>query len=82
MSLAVAVKLMLPTPNVPNGGRIRRNQPEGSKRQMSLETAVAIDPTGEAGPMRLNPLFVSWMMGYPPGWLDVECPRSKPSATP
>jgi DNA (cytosine-5)-methyltransferase 1 len=43
---------------------------------------VVTNQTGSAGPMRLNPLFVSWMMGYPPGWLDVECPRSKPSATP
>lgn len=28
------------TPNVPNGGRIRKSQPVGSKRQMSLETQV------------------------------------------
>jgi hypothetical protein len=60
-------------------------------QEMDLPTAVLMLPTpdevvtnqtGAAGPMRLNPLFVQWMMGYPPGWLDVECPRSKPSATP
>jgi hypothetical protein len=37
---------------------------------------------GQAGPMRLNPQFVVWMMGYPPGWLDVECRPSRRSATP
>jgi hypothetical protein len=88
---SMAMRGMLPTPNVPNGGRIRRSQPEGSKRQMSLETVVLMlptpdevvtNPTGAAGPMRLNPLFVAWMMGYPPGWLDVECRPSRRSATP
>lgn len=31
-----------PTPHVPNGGRIRKSQPEGSKRQLDIETAVLL----------------------------------------
>jgi hypothetical protein len=46
------------------------------------EAHPLIAQTGTAGPMRLNPLFVAWMMGYPPGWLDVECRPSRRSATP
>jgi hypothetical protein len=76
------VALMLPTPRSTDGEKGGPNQ-RGSKGDMALPMAVLhIDPTGSAGQMRLNPLLVSWMMGYPPGWLDVECPRSKPSATP
>jgi DNA (cytosine-5)-methyltransferase 1 len=68
---------MLPTPRSTDGAKGGPNQ-RGSKGDMALPMAVLhIDPTGSDGPMRLNPLFVAWMMGYPPGWLDVECPRSR-----
>lgn len=37
------------TPNVPNGGRIRKSQPPGSKRQMSLETQALLTAMPLAG---------------------------------
>jgi hypothetical protein len=85
---------MLPTPKSHAGSNRRTKLTPAQMRGeagMDLSAAVLMLPTpdevvtnqtGSAGPMRLNPLFVQWMMGYPPGWLDVECPRSKPSATP
>jgi hypothetical protein len=77
---AMARMGMLPTPDANCWKQGERGTGTGGGQQMS--DAMFTTPTGSAGPMRLNPLFVSWMMGYPPGWLDVECPRSKPSATP
>ena len=71
---------MLPTPT-------QRDWKSGEASDETLNrnarplNEVVISQTGSAGQMRLNPLFVAWMMGYPPGWLDVECPRSKRSET-
>lgn len=45
---SMAATGMWPTPNVPNGGRIRKSQPDGVKRQHSFETAVRMWPTPAA----------------------------------
>jgi hypothetical protein len=85
---------MLPTPKSHAGSNRRTKLTPAQMRGeagMDLSAAVLMLPTpdevvtnqtGAAGPMRLNPLFVQWMMGYPPGWLDVECRPSRRSATP
>jgi hypothetical protein len=64
--------LKLPTPRSTDGAKGGPNQ-RGSKGDMALPMAVLhIDPTGAAGPMRLNPSFVEAMMGYPPGWTEIN----------
>lgn len=79
-------RMLLPTPQAFDAKDLQRS-PEALVRAKqkggcrNLREEVITNPTGEAGPMRLNPLFVAWMMGYPPGLLDVECPRSRRSAT-
>jgi hypothetical protein len=63
---------MLPTPRSTDGEKGGPNQ-RGSKGDMALPMAVLhIDQTGSAGPMRLNPSFVEAMMGYPPGWTEID----------
>jgi hypothetical protein len=72
---------LLPTPNVPNGGRKPKGglsrtgiTPDGKKRQVGLENAVTmwdessrlLPDSGASG--SLNPVFVEWLMGYPLGW--------------
>jgi hypothetical protein len=75
-------KGMLPTPTQ-RDWRSGEASDETMNRNARPLNEVVISQTGAAGPMRLNPLFVAWMMGYPEDWLQgVECPRSKPSATP
>ena len=72
--------LMLPTPT-------QRDWKSGAASDETLNrnarplNEVVTNQTGADGPMRLSPLFVAWLMGYPPGWLDVECQRSRRSAT-
>lgn len=73
----MARKGLLPTPNCKDA--------DGGTRKGTGQIQLChqfTNPTGAAGPMRLNPLFVQWMMGYPPDWLQgVECKSSKRSAT-
>jgi hypothetical protein len=69
---------MLPTPDA----NCWKDGSNPEHRRGQLTAARFTGPTGADGPMRLNPQFVAWMQGYPPDWLDVECPRSRPSATP
>jgi hypothetical protein len=68
---------MIPTPDChAHAGTMRA-------RNTMLSVSVFTGPIGNNGPMRLNPQFVAWMMGYPPDWLEgVECKPSRPSATP
>jgi hypothetical protein len=72
---------MLPTPTQ-RDWRSAEASDETLNRNARPLNEVVISRTGSDGPMRLNPQFVAWMMGFPPGWLDVECPRSERSATP
>lgn len=71
---------LLPTPDAYCWKQGERGTGTGGGQQ--LGSALFTDPNGPDGPMRLSPLFVRWLMGFPPGWLDVECPRSARSATP
>lgn len=72
-----------PTPNPPNGGRRMRpeyaesrGQTPTGKRQVYLETKVE-QVTGKP---KLNPLFVEWLMGWPPNWTASLNPESTGSA--
>jgi hypothetical protein len=67
------VPRFLPTPKAGNPG----SRPNGKGGKILAEEVGATRTA-----QRLNPEFVAWMMGFPPGWLDVECPRSERSATP
>lgn len=79
---------MLPTPMASDADKGVRS-PEGHaqerarrKNGVDLPTAVG---TGAVTGLRLQPDFVGWMMGYPPGWLDLEAgemPPSKRTVTP
>ena len=78
-----------PTPNVPNGGRAVPDDAEwstlrcayradGKKIQVGLNSAVKkVEGRGQ-----LNPTWVEWLMGFPPGWTDLadsgtpSCPKS------
>jgi hypothetical protein len=72
---------MLPTPTQ-RDWKSEEASDETLNRNARPLNEVVTSQTGEAGLMRLNPLFVAWMMGYPPGWLDVECRPLRRSATP
>lgn len=66
---------LLPTPSTPSGGRswpteaqMRGNSaymPNGQKVQVHLHHAVGTENA------KLNPAWVSRMMGFPDGWMDV-----------
>jgi hypothetical protein len=67
--------LKLPTPTA-NEAKNNPGTPSQWNRNDSLnvEAAKAIGHTKETigNDMRLNPLFVEWMMGFPTGWTDLE----------
>jgi len=70
--LATVIKDSLPTPDrsMAKSGYMGNRKQDG--RQVNLPTAL-LDSTG--GPntgMKLQPEFVEWMMGMPPGWTDPE----------
>lgn len=62
---------MLPTPT-------QRDWKSGAASDETLNrnarplNEVVISQTGAAGPMCLNPNFVEAMMGYPPGWTEID----------
>jgi hypothetical protein len=73
-----------PTPNVPNGGRQAREmsatgQTPNGKRQVDLRQYAREHGPTAGEKRRLNPRFVSWLMGLPPGWLDAlsSCGREE-----
>jgi hypothetical protein len=73
---------MLPTPTQRDWKSGAASDETMSRNARPLNEVVT-NQTGSAGPMRLNPQFVVWLMGYPPDWLEgVECPRSRRSAMP
>lgn len=70
---------MLPTPRA---SEWKGTGPLGSKSHLHRVSRGYLDATmqelcGTSG--RLNPRFVEWMMGFPPGWTALDC---EPSATP
>jgi len=66
VSLRHMVKEFLPTPRTCSAMQAEINP---NAEFPNLETVIAQE-TGERG--RLNPDFVSWMMNFPKGWLDIE----------
>jgi hypothetical protein len=62
---------LLPTPVVSTGSYNRGGQnPEGPIRPTLRGLPRALGQRTRC----LNPAFVEWMMGFPPGWLDLEEP--------
>lgn len=75
MPLTMAARL-LPTPRA---SEWRGTGPLGSKSHLHRLSRGYLDATmqersGATG--RLNPRFVEWMMGFPPGWTEVDSPAS------
>lgn len=79
---------MWPTPQAADGSGGRREsvlggtRPSGTKRSVSLATAVNFTAQNEAMEAiagQLNPQWVEWLMGFPIGWTDLgdsETPSS------
>ena len=68
---------MLPTPRAAEWKGVG---PIGSKSHLHRLSRGYLDATmqersGATG--RLNPRFVEWMMGFPPGWTEVDSPASE-----
>jgi len=70
---------MLPTPKTPTGGGMRKPRTPGGGDRKLEDKLVKI---GTSPGLKLQPAFVEWMMGYPPGFTDIGSKDSKPSATP
>jgi len=64
---------MLPTPN--------QRDWKGECNQQSVPTKI-VGRVGSKTGLKLQPAFVEWMMGYPPGFTHVESKDSRHSATP
>lgn len=67
---------MIPTANAWDGRRgpgKEYNPKSKSQKDRTLETLVQKGgtPTG----LKLQPSFVEWMMGFPQGWTDLNCPN-------
>jgi len=80
MPLGMAARLW-PTPTTQEvehpdaewNDKMRRISKNGSTHSMNLADSVQMWPTpvtGNGG--RLNPMWVEWLMGFPPGWTDLE----------
>jgi hypothetical protein len=58
-----------PTPRTPTGGgQMERKTSGGGIRK--LEDAVSKEEWYNTG--KLNPTWVEWLMGFPPGWTDLK----------
>lgn len=82
--------VLLPTPTAPHDSRNETHPRIGDDQGHSgttlldaalLSGGVDTSPRSEGGKsssggLRLNPLFVEWMMGCPEGWTDPDCPLS------
>lgn len=88
--LTFGVKL-LPTPTSKDGIGSRRSTartPEWTSNTGTTLTDAALESSGvdtrapsgvgktSSAGLRLNPLFVEWLMGAPEGWSDPDCPLS------
>jgi hypothetical protein len=62
-------KGLLPTPSA-NEHKYRLKGNSQASRCLEAMARKTVTTTGEK--MRLNPLFVEWMMGFPTGWTDLE----------
>ena len=78
MNLTAAVK-SYPTPRSREGN----SGPYGSRSQKHMEARGYLDATiyeqelsgskiQQTSQMRLNPLWVEWLMGFPKGWTDLN----------
>jgi len=65
-SLPAVVAAMLPTPRCHDAREYGASPSEQARHTPSLTCQVA----GAAG--SLHPQFVEWMMGFPPGWTDLD----------
>ena len=65
--LTVAVK-MWPTPTVSPG----RNATSGRKPDSKHHSGTTLYDIAYQEGGKLNPNWVEWLMGYPPGWTDLE----------
>lgn len=67
---------LLPTVKASDVGR--EGKPGGDTAEMRRHSPNANAIVGAKTGLRLQPIFVEWMMGYPPGWTDLN---SVPQAT-
>lgn len=68
---AVVSNALIPTP------RARDWKGEGQKRtiETTADAAQGKAHNGTKTGLKLQPSFVEWMMGYPPGWTDLNCQK-------
>lgn len=88
----IAYGMLLPTPGASDASRgevkdWQPKRPNGGKASKKINDLTYL--TGGATGLKLQPNFAAWMMGYPPGWADLNCPNpntakssSKLTATP
>jgi len=69
MGLADAVQTW-PTPQANDAKNPYARVREFSQAVMLGEAVVMADPSAIGG--RLNPMWVEWLMGFPPGWTDLK----------
>ena len=67
--LATAMAKMLPTPDSRCWKSGVGRKENGHSPQLE---AVVECGTKTGTPLRLEPAFVEWMMGFPPGWVDLK----------
>jgi hypothetical protein len=77
------MRLLLTPHGFPKEGQARKPGPTGNELGHalgSLSSGASTSPRSEGGRLstglRLNPSFVEWMLGAPPGWSDPACPLS------
>lgn len=65
---------MLPTPTTADykGGQARGSTDGSRKSKFGIRLDTKIEgQVGTKTGLRLQPAFVEWMMGFPPGWTDL-----------
>ena len=67
--------LLLPTPTCNDAQN--NSLPQSQALRDSVPGAL-IQTLGRNTGYRLQPVFVEWMMGYPPGWTELETYPAKP----
>lgn len=67
ISLSNFAHLILPTPTTSDGERSSKNYGKGN---LTLQGALTPFHPGGGQHLRLNPLFVEWIMGFPPNYTD------------
>lgn len=71
---------MLPTPDHNCGARgtARRwkpTRPSGAHAQRPINEAISQTGQETGSKLRLQPAMCEWMMGFPQGWTDLNCPN-------